>query len=149
MDEKEKGGVPSGVMTEIRNRTAERDAEIIPVARKLLSRLAAREDLLMGNKGKLTEEQAALYYQKLYQEEVVPLLVENNIKLNAIPYLFSIMMQPISLLNDVTTSSFEMNRDLADAGKWGIKDIDDLRVKDLDEALKALPKSDTAGSVDK
>lgn len=119
-----------------RDLTRERDQEVIPAAKELLQALAARADLAMGSAASLTAEQAAGYYQKVYQEDVVPLLIKHNLKLNAIPYLFSIILQPMQLLNDVVTSSFEMNRNIADAFKYDIADIDDLRVLDLDAALK-------------
>lgn len=120
-----------------RDRTAERDAEIIPVVRELLKAMADRPDLLMGSSSLITPESAAVYYREVYKEIVVPLFLKHNIKLDAIPYVFSLMMQPAQLLNDIVTSSFEMNRDLADAMKYNIPDIDDLRVQDLDNALKA------------
>jgi hypothetical protein len=98
----------------------------------------------MGSRANITPEQAALYYQKVFKEDAVPVFLQHNIKLNAIPYVFSLLMQPAQLLNDIVTSSFEMNRDLADAMKYNITDIDDLRVKDLDEALMAgKPKTPT------
>lgn len=120
-----------------RDLTAERDAEVIPVVKALLKRLAAREDLVLGSRNLVSAEKAALYYQTIYKEDVVPLFLEHNIKMNAIPYVFSLLMQPAQLLNDVVTSSFEMNRDLADAMKYNIADINDLRVKDIDDTLKA------------
>lgn len=123
-------------MTDTRDLTAERDAEVLPLVRKLLVALASREDLMMGSSSTISADKAAEYYQKVYLEVVVPLLLESNIKLNAIPYVFSVILQPFQLLNDVVTSSFEMNRDLADSFKYGIGDIDDLRVLDLDAALK-------------
>lgn len=123
-----------------RDFTAERDAEVIPVVRKLLHVIGSKTDLPIGARKGATSaevEAVARYYEKLYQEEVVPIFLEANIKLNAIPYVFSLILTPFQLLNDVTTSSFEMNRDLADAKKYGITDINDLRVNDLDKALKA------------
>lgn len=130
-----------------RNHTAERDAEVIPVVRKLLKALAEREDLMMGSSGLVSPEKAAEYYREVYQTIVVPLFLEHNIKLNAIPYVFSLILQPFQLLNDVVTSSFEMNRDIADAMKYNITDIDDLRVGDLDTALKAGKPGATGDNV--
>ena len=117
--------------------SAERDEKVLPIARKLLKLLADREDLNMGSRASIkTQEEAAKYYQKVYQDDVVPLLLEHNMKLNDIPYLFSVMLQPIQFTSDITTSSIEMNRDLADAKKYGLKDIQDICVDDIDTALK-------------
>lgn len=128
---------PTATPAEPRDLSKERDNRVIPVVRKLLARLAAKKDLPVGLRQE-DAEKAAKYYQELYQKEVVPLFLEAGLKLKDITYVFSLMMQPIQLLNDVTTSSFEMNRDLADAKKYGIADIDDLSVKDLDAALKGV-----------
>lgn len=121
---------------EARNLTKERDADVIPVARELFRFLASHEDLMMGSRESTNAEKAAEYFQKIYIEGVIPLFKQHNLRLDAISYVFQLMMQPIQLLNDVTTSSFEMNRDLADAKKYKIADIAELRVNDLDAALK-------------
>ena len=134
MEESKGGSIVSPIQRK-RDFTAERDAEIVPIVRKLLLKLASRSDLKIGSSN-LDEAELALFYQKVYQEDVIPLFLEANIKLNSISYVFSLLLQPFQLLSDVTTSSFEMNRDLADAKKYGITDIDDLRVGYLDKALK-------------
>lgn len=130
-----------------RNYTKERDDAVIPVARKLLTLLAQREDLMMGSSETITPDKAAEYYQKVFAEDFIPLVKEANLKLDELTYLFSIILQPMQLLNDVVTSSFEQNRDIADAFKYGVNDIHDLRVNDLDAALHegaaAVAKSST------
>lgn len=134
---KEEKAVQTAEIVPPRDFTAERDTEVIPAAKELLARILLREDLMIGSSQKVNAEKAAEYYQKVYQEDVVPMLLARNLRLADVPYLFSLMLQPIQLLMDVTNGSFNMNRGLADAKKWGVKDIDDLRVVDLDEALKA------------
>ena len=137
-------------LTPKRDFTEERDQEVIPVVRELLKRLAAREDLLMGSSKRVDQEKAALYYQEVYQEDIIPLLMEHNIKLTAISYVFSLMLQPLQLLKDVTMSSFGQNQDIADAIMYGVKDIDDLRVQDLDKVLRGVAKeSEQSEVVDK
>lgn len=134
-----------------RDFTAERDAEVIPAAKELLARLAVRKDLMMGSGQNVQAEKAAKYYQDIYVTDVVPLLKRHNIKVKDLKYFFSILLQPIQLLMDVTEASFHMNEDLANAKKWGVKDMADLRVMDLDRALteEETPPVDNAGeSVD-
>lgn len=138
------------------NHTLDRDKDIIPLVKKIIKAFAEMPDLLIGSGESTTEAKLAVYYQKVYIEVMVPLLRESNIKLNAIQYIFSLCMQPFQLLNDVTTSSIEMNRDLADAIKWGFgstKELDDMRVSDLDKVLNEFAKNKKnatdAGSVDK
>lgn len=127
-----------------RNFTAERDTEVIPVALKIIKALGAREDLMMGSHARVQADKAAEYYQKVYLEDIVPIMIEHNLKLNDIQFLFSIILQPFQLLADVTNNSFNMNRDIADAKKYGIDDIDDMRVLDLDKALKESAEAEKA-----
>lgn len=129
------------VMPPQRDYTAERDAAVVPVARELIKLVAARADeLVMGQVG-VSETKAAELAQKMYKEDVIPLVMKHNLRLNELPYLFSIILQPFTFLNDMTTSSMEMNRDLADARLYGIDDIDELRISDLDNALKGVAKT--------
>lgn len=120
---------------EKRDLTLERDQACIPVAMELIQALAKRDDLPMGSR--LDAGKAAEYMQKVYQEEVVPIMLKHDIKLNEIPFVFSIILQPFQFLSDVTTSSFEANRDIADSFKYNVVDVNDLRISDLDKALKA------------
>lgn len=121
-----------------RNYTLERDQKVIPIVRELLKRMADRPDLLMGSSQTVVTgaEEFSKYYQKVFAEDLIPLLLKHNPKLKDISYIFSLILQPFQLLNDVVTSSFEMNRDLSDARKYGLSDIDDLDVLGLDKALK-------------
>lgn len=136
----------SGEAEAQRDFTKERDEHVIPAARELLKMLVTRDDLQMGSSASITADSAATYYQKVYQECVVPVLRKHNLKLKDIPFMFSIMLQPIQLLNDITTSSFEMNRDLSDALKYGLSDIGDLDVLGLDSALKEAAENRKAKS---
>lgn len=126
-----------------RDFTAERDAEVLPCARELLNILASKEDLIMGMGANFNEQKAALYYQDLYVKDIVPLLLKYNLKLNAFTYLFQVVLQPFQLISSLTETSMDMNRDLADAKKYNLKDIADLRLADLDNALKEVETKET------
>lgn len=210
--------------------SAKREAEIVPVAIEIFCRIAGRGDLKIGDSVTLDIDTLAAYYQGLYRDEIVPTLLNSNIQLNAIKYLFEMVMvpidrlqeafngsekdedaiilakqifavlsthkglptgaydkatvsdyykklwndeikpiladakwgavsylfqllrQPYQVLSDLTISSLEMNKDLADGLKWG-KPSGDIRIKDLDTALKDGAKSQEkpapAGPVDK
>jgi len=125
-----------------KNLTKERDDELIPVARKLLLSLAAREDLVMGGSETISVEKAAEYYQNKYLDVIVPLLLEKDIKIKDIDYLFSLMLQPINFIKEVTVTSFDSNRSRSDAQMYGLKDIGDLRISDLDRKLKEFAKKE-------
>jgi len=79
------------------NLTKKRDEKLIPIARKLLLAIVAREDLVMGGSETISIEKAAKYYQDKYIDIVIPLLLENDIKIIDIDYLFQLMLQPINL----------------------------------------------------
>lgn len=127
------------VVADTRNYTLERDTEVIPAARELLARLAVRQDLAIGSSQTVTEDVLAEYYKKVYIEDVVPMLRARNLRVSDVPFLFSIMLQSVQLLKDITESSMHMNEDLANAKKWGVADMADLRV----DALEAVLMADT------
>lgn len=119
--------------------TTQRRNEIAPIALEIIKRIAAREEKFLGF---LTgeEDDANDISIAIFSEEIIPLLMEKNIKIVDIPYLFQLVLQPFQLFSQITTNSFEVNRDLAEARFYGLKDVRDLRVMDLDEALKNPPK---------
>lgn len=125
---------------------AESDAEAIAIAKRIFAVLSTHKDLPTGAYDKPT---VAEYYKKLWDEEIKPILA--NAKWGAVSYLFQLLRQPFQVLSDLTVSSLEMNKDLADGLKWG-KPTTDIRVKDLDTALKAgaqpQEKPADAGHVD-
>ncbi len=119
-----------------RNYTKERDKEIIPVAKDLLLALIARKDLMIGSSETVTTEKVTKYYRDIYLKVIIPTLIEKNIKLNDLEYLFQLMAQPVNFIKEITLSSFSMNKDISDAQLYGLKNIDELRVAGLDEKLK-------------
>jgi len=125
---------------EQQNLSKERDKRVIPIARKILLALAARDDLVMGGPESITTEDAALYYQQKYIDIIAPMLIEEDMYLKDIDYLFQLMSQPLNFVKEITISSFAMNRDIADAQMYGVDDIDDLKVSTLDSKLKEFAK---------
>lgn len=115
-----------------------RDDELVPVARDILLALSARTDLVMGSGDSITTEGASEYYREKYMEVIIPKLIAANIKVADLDYLFQLMAQPVNFIKEITMSSFAMNRDIADAGLYGVKDIHALRVNELDKALKDI-----------
>lgn len=131
------------------NLTKMRDEELVPIARKLLLAIAARTDLSMGSGETITTEGATAYYQDIYKNVVIPVLLEADIKIQDIDYLFQLMSQPIHFVKEVTSASMVMNRDAADSLLYGVKDIRQLSIKQLDEALKKNAKNMTEVAKDK
>jgi len=125
---------------EPRNFTKERDVELAPIARTLLLALSAREDLMMGSNETVTVEDALKYYQEKVVSVILPVLIKQNVKIEDVPYIFQLMSQPVNFVKDITVNSFAMNRAIADANLYGVKDISELRVNELDNKLKEFAK---------
>lgn len=123
-----------------RDYTAERDNECLPVVASLIKAIASRDDLILGLKAGVPGEQekAEEYFQKLYVETIAPILIEANVKFKDLAYIFKCILQPFDLAKDITFASMEQNHDLADAKLYGLKDLDDLRLSDLDRVLKSV-----------
>jgi hypothetical protein len=132
-------------MSEQRDYTKERDERVIPVARELLQLLASNEKLPMG--AEVTtggQETVAKECTEIYQKTVIPLLLEKNLKLDEISYLFSIMQQGVHLVSEITLSSLEMNKKQSDAIAYEVGDIDDLTIGDIDAMLKSSESVDNS-----
>lgn len=132
-----------------RDLTAERDARVIPAVRELLNAFAGRVDVPLGVKKGNNNEETAKYFQEMYKTDIVPLLLKHDLKLNEVGYLFQLLLQPIDLLRSVVNASLSMNRDLTDAKLYGLTDIDDLTVADLDRVLRyeQIKGGETVGGV--
>lgn len=120
--------------------TEQRDEEILPVVREILAILCTRKDLAIGSHKSISEESAAKYYAKLYIEIVIPTLKRHNIRTSDLPFLFSVMMQPVEFLRDITIASMDENRETADSKLWGVDFLNDIRVNKLDDVLQAPVK---------
>jgi len=118
---------------EKRDYTAERNTRCLPIARELLKRISAHDDLLIGD---TTPEESAEYYSKIYVEDIIPYLLEQNVRIGDIGYVFKIMLQAIQLSQDRTEMTLELLYEKATAKKWGKSDTDEVTVTDLDTVLK-------------
>lgn len=125
-----------------RDYTAERDSRVIPLARKLLALFAGRSELPMGFNAKKNDTKTAIFFEDLYKQVIAPELIASDLYLSDISYLFSIMLQPLQMASDLTTSTFKMNLEIGHAKAWNVLDIDDLKISDLETML-------TKDSVDK
>lgn len=123
---------------------SDKDPESIVLAKRIFTILSQHTDYPFGS---FDEPKVAQYYQNIWDTEIKPLIQEA--KYGTVSYLFELLRQPFQCLSDLTISSLEMNKELADGMKWG-KPVQNIRLKDLDEALKAgQEKPADAGDVDK
>ena len=118
---------------EKRDYTAERNTRSLPIAKELLKRLALREDLKMGD---VPQEELIEYYSKVYVEDIIPYLLENNVRIGDISYIFKIMLQVINYAQDRTELTIDLLYNKATAKKWGKADTDEVTVTELDTVLK-------------
>jgi hypothetical protein len=116
--------------------SAQRDFECVPVIRKIMLAIAQSEDLMIGTAG-MEEDALSASYLKLYNEIIVPIFEEANLKISDTKYVFSVAMQPFQLLNDITSNSINHNLDKAEQKLWKVKDTRELRISDVDKVLKA------------
>lgn len=130
-----------------RDLTAERNAEVIPIAREIIRAMGEAADKLpIGDPPTDPEkvDEYARFYRDMFVNATVVSLIKHNPKMKDISYVFRLVFQPFQNLQDVTIASFNMNRDVADAKLWGVKDIDDVRVGDVDRVLKGDEGGDNA-----
>lgn len=117
------------------NLTAIRDQETLPVAREILRIIGEHSsDVPMGTE--FEEADAVKYYQALYVE-IMPYVIKANLRVDDITFLIQTLLQPLQLLQSTIIASFESNRDIADAKLWGVRDLNDIRVQDLDRVLRS------------
>ena len=115
--------------------TLEREQEMMPIARELLKRMVSNDKLALKSIQTLSNKEYE-EYTAFYQKEVVPFLKEKNPKLNSLDYMFALMLTILNNVKMVVETSFETNKRIADAKKYGLADPDDMRVMDLEKALK-------------
>lgn len=124
---------------EVTGLTLARDNEVVPVAKQMIKIIAEEIDNLPigahGTVGVATREEFLDAIVKVYSERIIPLLLESNLKLDHLGWIFMLMRQPFSEIQDITDRSFSENKEIADAVVYGILP-GDMRVKDLDAAMK-------------
>ena len=124
--------IPSPIQPDL---TKQRDAECIPLAREILKILAAHDDLRIGTEVQQGNEADVEFYSKLYADELMPKLLESNIKLDHLLYVFQLVRQAIDLLQERTQMTVELRYNQADAKLWGVTDTSELRLADLQRVL--------------
>lgn len=112
----------------------ERDNRCKPVAMAILKMLAGKEDLMIGM---VDQDEVVDYYSDLYVE-LIPILQEHNVKVDDLKYIFSIAQQGIQLLNSRTDMTMELLKNQASAFKWGVSDIAEVTINDIDNTLKEM-----------
>ena len=97
-------GIPSPMSDEVqggRDLTQERDNEVITVAKEILKAIANREDVPMGARTEAQGLEVAKFFQKVYVEDIAPILMKHNVRMVDITYIFQLVMQPISFVKDM------------------------------------------------
>jgi len=124
--------------------TAEREKRCIPIARELFKRLANREDLPFGEVDG-GRDYVIEYFQKVYIEDFLPYLIEQNITMGEIKFVFKLMLQPIydaQYTTEATLIDLFLNK--ATCALWGktgpAESVDNVTIKELDEVLSRYPE---------
>lgn len=114
--------------------TKKRDDELLPVAREIFARVAKRSlDLRMGDQW--SEEEFKEYYDQVFTEDVVDLLIKYNIRFKEVRYVFSVLQQVFSLLSDCANITLEYRFNEALAKRFGLTDKDDVRILHITHTL--------------
>lgn len=117
------------------NLTKLRDDECIPIAREILKIVGNTEELVIGTSETYSEEVALEFYNKLYEEKIAPLLVEKNIRVKDITFIFQIAQQALQLLDSRVTATIDHNYDQSVAKLMEVTNIDDVRIGNIQNVL--------------
>jgi hypothetical protein len=124
--------VPSPIQPDL---TKQRDSECIPLAKEVLKILAAHDDLRIGSDIKQGSEEDIAFYSKIYAEELAPRLLASDIKLDHVLYVFQLVRQAVDLLQERTQMTISLRSNQADAKLWGVNDVSDVRLSDVQRVL--------------
>lgn len=115
--------------------SAERDKRCIPIARAILRMLAEPADLCIGSAATVTDEELIQYYGNMYQTVLAPYLLEQNVLLDEVHYIFTIAAQAIDQLRERTEMTLEARELEAVAHLYGVKTTETLTVNDVQRVL--------------
>lgn len=124
--------------------TKERDDRCIPIVRELIKRLGNRADeLVMEASNKDANRQDTLdYYGKVFLEDVIELLLQNNVRVDEVGYIFRLMLEPITHLSQQTTMALDMHENTALASLYGKNDPREITVVDVHRVLIERAEND-------
>lgn len=113
--------------------TKQRDDFAKKVAEDIMS-ILKESNLMIGeeNHEKLVEN-----YTPIYQK-IVNVLLLRRVKIKDIGYIISFLYQPLDFVKDLVLNSLNNNLDLTNAKLFGLNDMKDLTINDLDEKMKTL-----------
>lgn len=109
----------------------ERNKVLEPLALDVLTLITAnRPDLSSVDYADLKKNYTPIF------TDTMNLLLEHNLKLDEIPYLFKIIRQAVDILDQQVTVSLNHNLGLAETKLWGGVRPKDRSLRDLDSVLK-------------
>lgn len=114
------------------SKTKERDEYALSVASDLLS-IIQESKLIIGE-----EDQTKILevYTPIY-EKIMKIFLLRKTKIRDIGYILSHLSEPIDFLKDLVLNSVNANLDLANAKLFGVNDMKDITINDLDEKMKS------------
>lgn len=129
------------IQSAVRNYTKERDDVCVPIVRKIIGILASKPDLLIGSQESGVNEEAVVeYYSNIYVKEIAPLLIEENVRVDYIKYIFTLARSAIDFMADRTEMTIERHYNNATAFRWGVKDTEEITLQMLQDTLtKGIP----------
>lgn len=117
------------------NFTKMRDDECIPIAREIIKILGNEDGLMIGTSESFSEAEAMSYYNDLYETKIAPMLVEKNVRVKDLTFIFQIAQQAIQLLESRVTMTVDTRYDQAVAQLMDVSHIDDVRIENIQNVL--------------
>lgn len=128
--------------------TLKRDLEEMPIVKEIIKIVASQaDDLPIGSS--VSDDAKHLFFLKMVEDRIMPLLVEKNFKIYDLIYLQQSALESFDRIMNIIQNLLELSTDKAQCLKWGLKSINDLRIGQVNEVLNAAEKEKTSGAVDK
>lgn len=111
-----------------RDLSKERLEACVPLAMEILKTLVAEHDLYMGERPQADLDK---FFQNFFIEKVEPILRSADIKTADMAFIFQLILQPIDNLKNTTVNAINDAYDGAVAFKFGVDDVNDVRISDI------------------
>lgn len=112
--------------------TRERDDRCLPVAKCIIKMIV---EFKGGKFGSLVSAEQAIKSVDKLALDILALLLNENVKVNEISYIFTLIEQIVRTPKDIVIESVNAHFSKADNKLWG-KDLKDVTVGDLEKVLK-------------
>lgn len=108
----------------------QRNEKCLPIVREIYDLIQKKQPKI----GDMTDEEKFESYDELARD-ILKILLDNDVKLLDVNYIFRVALQPVDILKDIVVESLNHSLKNAQNKFWG-KDSDDVTMSELDTVLK-------------